>query len=82
MTNHAPPPEGVTTPPSDDLSQGVYAYGFRWGPVWVTRLCMTRRGSRINYVLGVRTDHRKVEISVSGAGRSVRVWIDGKEATT
>ena len=64
----------------DDLSQGVHPYGFRWGPMNVTRVFMGRRGERINYVLGVTTDSRKVDISVSGAGRSVRVWIDGKEA--
>jgi hypothetical protein len=75
-----PPISGVTTPPTDDLTQGVHPYGFRWGPVDVTRILMGRRGTRVNYVLGVTTDHHKVEISSSGKGRSVRVWIDGKEA--
>lgn len=73
--------EGVKSPPADDLSQGVHQYGFRWGPMNVTRLCMASRGERVNYVLGVSTGRREVQISVSGGGRSVRVWIDGKEVT-
>lgn len=55
-------------------------YGFTWGPMTVVVRCMIgRRGKRSNYVLGVRTDHHKLQVSVSGAGRSVRVWLDGKE---
>ena len=60
----------------------IHEYGFRWGPINVTRLCMSRKGDRINYVLGVHTKHHDIEVSVSGKGRTVRVWIDGKEATT
>lgn len=57
----------------------VHAYGFHWGPMNVTRLLVGRRGERINYLLGVTTDHHEVQVSVSKTGRSVRVWIDGKE---
>lgn len=59
--------------------EGVHPYGFRWGPLNVTRIMMARRGNRTNYVLGVTTDHHKVEVASSAQGRSVRVWIDGVE---
>lgn len=54
-------------------------FGFRWGPLDVTRIAHAKRGSREVYVLGVKTDYRDVQISVSRTGRSVRVWIDGQE---
>lgn len=58
----------------------IHEYGFRWGPMNVTRLSMLRRGDRTNYALGVATKHHEIEVSVSGKGRTVRVWIDGQEA--
>lgn len=54
-------------------------YGFRWGPLAVVRRIIGRRGERTNYVLGIETEHHDLEVSVSGGGRSVRVWLDGKE---
>lgn len=57
----------------------VHPYGFLWGPLTVTRLMSVRRGKREFYSLGVTTDHHKVEVYSSRTGRSVRVWIDGKE---
>lgn len=45
----------------------------------VVRRIVGRRGKRTNYILGIETEHHDLEVSVSGAGRSVRVWLDGKE---
>jgi hypothetical protein len=56
-----------------------HEYGFLWGPMNVSRLMTYRRGKRENSVLGVFTEHHRVEINVSRTGRSVRVWVDGKE---
>ena len=56
----------------------IYQFGFKWGPMWVTRIA--RLGTR-GRVLQVRTDHRKIEVFVSDKGRSIRVWRDGKELT-
>ena len=56
---------------------GMTDYGFKWGPLEVMRL-FEHRGRR---VLRVSTDHHKVEIYVSPGGRSVRVYIDGREAS-
>lgn len=54
-------------------------YGFRWGPMAVTRLFSSRLGKRENHVLGITTEHHDVQVSVSKTGRSVRVWLDGRE---
>lgn len=51
-------------------------YGFYWGPMEVERVA-EYRGRR---VISIRTAHRHCEIHVSPEGRSIRVWIDGKEA--
>lgn len=56
-----------------------HRYGFAWGPLNVTRLASFAYGARSTHVVGVTTDHHKVEIASSRTGRSVRVWIDGKE---
>lgn len=56
-----------------------HRFGFRWGPMNVNRLTHIVSGKREARVLGVETDHHKVEVSVSRTGRSVRVWLDGVE---
>lgn len=53
------------------------AYGFHWGPADVFRV-FQHKGRR---VLGIETSHRRIQISISPTGRSVRVWRDGKELT-
>lgn len=50
-------------------------WGFQWGPMRVVRYATFRH----NRILGVETDHRRLEVSVSTGGRSVRVWLDGRE---
>lgn len=58
-------------------------HGFQWGPMTVVRRAIgsRRRGdsTRCNYILGVETDHHELTVSVSATGRSVRVWLDGRE---
>lgn len=54
-------------------------YGFQWGPFSVTRLMSYKHSGGESTVLGVETAHHKVEVRSSRTGRSVRVWIDGKE---
>lgn len=54
-------------------------FGFRWGPARVTRIATWRSGKRETWVIGINSDHHAVEVSVSRTGRSVRVWLDGKE---
>lgn len=55
---------------------GDYAWGFRWGPMTVTRLMVYRDRS---WLLGIKTAYHDVEIRVSRTGRSVRVFKDGVE---
>lgn len=56
-----------------------HEYGFLWGPMNVSRLMTYVKGKQKNRVLGIFTEHHRVEVSVSRTGRSVRVWVDGKE---
>lgn len=51
-------------------------WGFVWGPMRVTRV-MEIRGAVVVEIRGAKT---RVEVYVSAQGRSVRVFIDGKEA--
>lgn len=57
------------------MSDETTTYGFKWGVATVARL-MQHRGSR---VIGIDTPHRHLEVSISPTGRSVRVWLNGKE---
>jgi hypothetical protein len=52
-------------------------YGFNWGPAKVFRVFQHRE----RRILAVETGHRRIQISISPTGRSVRVWRDGKELT-
>lgn len=54
------------------------AYGFRWGPLDVTRIT-EYRGS---HALEIATDHTSVEVYVSKGGHSIRVYKNGKEMKT
>jgi hypothetical protein len=45
-------------------------YGFKWGPMEVTRACSDDR----YHTILLKTDHREVQIHVSPTGRSVRVY--------
>lgn len=54
---------------SDELTD----YGFIWGPMEVTRICVV---DRKGYILRVKTDSKDLEIYVSEKGRSVRAWLD------
>lgn len=63
------------------MSERLTEHGFEWGPIKVTRAAGIE-GRRILFLKtignGDRVWHR-VQICVSPAGRSVRVWLDGKE---
>lgn len=50
-------------------------YGFTWGPANIFRVFQHQQ----RRILAVETDHRRIQISISPTGRSVRVWRDGKE---
>jgi len=53
-------------------------YGFRWGPMTVTRLS-DLNPARDALVLGITTDAgQEIEVYVSGKGRSLRVFGRGK----
>lgn len=56
-------------------------YGFTWGQMVVHRLTsyVSHKGRAPGLVLGVDTDHHKVQVYASPTGRVVRVWRDGKE---
>jgi len=54
-------------------AEDVHKYGFRWGPVDVTRLF----SGRSHHVVGVDTDFHHVQICVSNGGRKVHVFVDG-----
>jgi len=57
--------------PADEADK----FGFRWGPLDVIRI-MEFQGSRC---LEVSSDSGSVDVYVSKAGRSIRVFKDGKE---
>lgn len=63
--------------PSDEWVQSAEEarYGFRWGPLVVTRL-FESRGRRM---LKVSTDKHVVEVYASPTGRRMRVWLNDKE---
>lgn len=50
-------------------------YGFTWGPMEVTRVCVL---GRKGYILQIKTDNKSLAVYVSEKGRSVRVFLDGK----
>lgn len=56
-------------------------YGFRWGPVEVTRIgsWVRRRGRGATVVLEVKAGKTKLDIYVSPTGRSVRVYKGNRE---
>lgn len=49
-------------------------FGFDWGPLSVTRLTHVEGRGR---VLEVKTAHRTLQVYVSEAGRSLRVFVVG-----
>ena len=51
-------------------------YGFTWGPIEVTRLASVPKWG---VCLAVETEKHKLNIYVSPKGRSVRVYLDGRE---
>lgn len=54
------------------------AYGFEYGPIKVTRIASDEKKGWV--VLGIEVAaKRKLQVYVSGTGRSVRVHLDGKE---
>ena len=59
-----------------DQPEGVTPYGFRWGPMEITRaMHVVGRG----YSVLIETPTKRVHLGVSEAGRSVRFWVDGEE---
>ena len=60
---------------------GTHRWGFSWGPLNVNRIAHLVQGKRETYVLSASTKYHEVEVSSSRTGRSVRVWVDGKEVT-
>jgi hypothetical protein len=67
---------------SDDLGCNP-TLPYAWGPMVVAPLTQVtwkkRRGP--HRVLGILTNYRSVEVHVSPTGRSVRVFVDGRELT-
>ena len=57
-----------------DDSGHITDYGFGWGPMEVGRMYFDEHHGR---VLGVKTEHRSLQVAVSPEGRSIRVWLDG-----
>ncbi len=51
-------------------------WGFKYGAANVTRVAYIEGRY---HVLGIDTPYRRVQIGVSPTGRSVRVWVDGRE---
>ena len=49
-------------------------YGFGWGPMRVTRICTGPKGE---HLLAVASESHRLEVAVSPAGQSIRVWLDG-----
>lgn len=58
---------------------GVTDHGFTWGPLRLSRIATFKLGRGRLRVVGIDTDHHRLQISVSATGRSVRVWLDGRE---
>lgn len=54
-------------------------YGFTWGPIEIERTAEILRDGGLYRVLTVKTDSKEITIYVSPAGRSVRVFQNGKE---
>ena len=53
----------------------VTQYGFTWGAATVTRMAEFEGQTCTEF----RTDTHKLNVYVSPKGRSVRVWLDGRE---
>jgi hypothetical protein len=53
----------------ETTADGPTRYGFRWGPVAVDRLAHVEGRGR---VIEVRTDHARIQVYVSEAGRVIR----------
>ena len=62
--------------PTAEDSGGPTEFGFRWGPMEVTRMAFVPGKGR---VVGINTPSHRCQLYVSEAGRSIRLWIDGKE---
>lgn len=58
-------------------------YGFRWLPKEATAEITVERiaNFRGTAVLGIRTDHDEVQVTISPGGRSIRVWRGSEELT-
>lgn len=59
----------------------ITRFGFRWGPVNVTRRCLLiPRQDRETRVVGIKAGSTDLDVYVSKTGRSVRVFDqDGRE---
>lgn len=57
--------------PADEAER----YGFRWGPVDVTRIASDHRGR----MLDIATEHRSITVWISNGGRSLRVYSGARE---
>lgn len=56
-------------------------YGFGWGPMRVVRYASFQRPTGLCRVLGIEVGKKRLHVYVSPTGRSVRVYLDGKELT-
>ncbi len=55
-------------------------YGFAWGPVTVERIAAIERHNRGVYrILRVASDYTALEIHISPAGKTLRVFKNGEE---
>lgn len=62
------------------MSNDEERYGFRWGPLVVTRWATFPGKNGESHVLAVETDAgKRINIYVSPTGRSVRVFSGNKE---
>lgn len=52
------------------MTDDVDAFGFRWGPMHVER---TAHVEGRGYILTVKTDHARIEVHVTQAGRKINV---------
>lgn len=54
-------------------------HGFQFGEATVTALAAIDRGRGTYVVIGLRTQHRSLEIYISPKGKSVRAFLDRRE---
>lgn len=69
------------TRPADRPGDYHARYGFRWGPMGVTRLAELPDGRRALQIASDGTDDT-ITVYMSRTGRSVRVFRNGKEMSS